>query len=608
MLGYYNGLEYKEFLGRDCVNDFMQYLIKSREMITYRELKKNHGQKELKIYAHYGCRFDFLFILDWLNKNNLLDKIEMIVANGDIIKIKLPYNISFLDTGRLMPPSLKVLTYSFDVEHKKLDVDRENMGDVPLNIKRKYLKNDVLGLYEVLAKFWDEIVDTINIEPKLTLASTAMYGFRKYLKDNTDIFLNSITRYDLDMQIRNSFYGGRVEIFNTYGENIYAYDMNSMYPYVMCKYDMPIGKYIKITNNEWDKEGYLGYGKFKVKCPSLYLPVLPYRADKLYFPIGQWIGWYSFTEAKLAIENGYEMEFIEGYYSRASSNLFKDYITKLYVNKQNAKEDGNEGRAFINKILMNSFFGKFGERWDKTTIHLNLDKIDIGKTCVEILFEEPPMYLVHSVVKRPHFNVGIASEVTTGARIETFNIMQLIRKKGYKVYYTDTDCVHTDMPPSEWKNLLHKSKLGAWDNEYGLIKEALYLAPKFYFLKLENGEVIKKHKGFKNIGLPFEEIKEMYFDDNLKIFTEQNSICKLLESIIAKNDTDKRKLNRKSLFLASKTYTKEFNATYNKRVVFGTETKPLIINNLSYYNQLEDKLEDYSKEKDLCINTGLEVF
>ena len=42
--------------------------------------------------------------------------------------------------------------------------------------------------------------------------------------------------------IKDSYYGGAVDVYKPYGKNVYRYDVNSLYPYIMKNYPMPVGQ------------------------------------------------------------------------------------------------------------------------------------------------------------------------------------------------------------------------------------------------------------------------------------------------------------------------------------------------------------------------------
>jgi hypothetical protein len=64
--------------------------------------------------------------------------------------------------------------------------------------------------------------------------------------------------------------------------------------------------------------------------------------------------------------------------------------------------------------------------------------------------------------------------------------MQALLDRGWGVYYTDTDSLHTNCPPGSFPGQLG-SACGEWQIEAGPV-EALYLGPKFYGLRRPRGK------------------------------------------------------------------------------------------------------------------------
>jgi hypothetical protein len=59
-----------------------------------------------------------------------------------------------------------------------------------------------------------------------------------------------------------------------------------------------------------------------------YLGLLPVRnISGIYFPLGKWTGWYFSEELKVAQENGYKINVIEGY----NFNREKTYYKSIYI-------------------------------------------------------------------------------------------------------------------------------------------------------------------------------------------------------------------------------------------------------------------------------------
>ena len=76
--------------------------------------------------------------------------------------------------------------------------------------------------------------------------------------------------------IRKSYIGGSTDMYKPFGKNIYAYDVNSLYPYVMKNYPMPIGN---ITFFEGDISKFetnpFGFFEVEITAPNnLNIPIL----------------------------------------------------------------------------------------------------------------------------------------------------------------------------------------------------------------------------------------------------------------------------------------------------------------------------------------------
>ncbi|GKA82721.1 putative reverse transcriptase domain-containing protein [Tanacetum coccineum] len=98
-----------------------------------------------------------------------------------------------------------------------------------------------------------------------TLSSLALNIFRlRYYND--EIFPIHIPNQNEDTFIRKAYYGGHTDSYKPYGENLYYYDVNSLYPFVMKEYPMPCGKPVWYSNLEdMDIDSMLGFIEAYVK-------------------------------------------------------------------------------------------------------------------------------------------------------------------------------------------------------------------------------------------------------------------------------------------------------------------------------------------------------
>ena len=608
--GFYDGKKYYDFWGENSLTQFFDLLFK----INYSG----------KIFAHAGGRFDSLFAIEEAYERGILKDCEMIIASGSLMKLTVTYEdrlstnkkqkkISFVDSFDLTRASLKKLSKEFKIEHKKGNLDRTKMETYTKAEIAPYLKNDVLGLHEIMIIYYNKILNLTNDFPYLTIGSTAINSFMKKCPYQFEVLNNDM----VDLFIRQTYKGGRVEVFKTYGKNLYYYDINSLYPSQMINKNMPIGKYIKVskyTNIENYFNDFCGFGKFEIKStPDLYIPFLSYRYDgKLVFPNGSFTGYYTFSEIEKALDLGYEVKFLGGYVSKAVKDLFDDWVLDLYKKRMINKKLGNDAMVLIIKLLLNNLYGKFGERkeHEEFLTNVELSKEDWLSNEITIYMDEPELYLRNVVFDRNYHNVGIASQITAYSRSRLYNFIDKIISMGYSVYYTDTDSIITDCPPSKLN--IDNYKLGELKLE-NLLKEGVFIAPKLYGFQrnqdtniniiLNNDKITDKnmlspinpikidfsvnnrlqeiknkkykmvHKGFSNLGCSYPELKEHYFNNTLKeIHYDDTSICKIKESLKRVNT-----LNRSGPFLSSKNVHKSLKSTYDKRIVLENmiDTLPL---------------------------------
>ena len=244
--------------------------------------------------------------------------------------------------------------------------------------------------------------------------------------------------------IRDSFCGGRTEVFDLFAEAYtddqgqewcidYA-DFTSLYPSVqaLCKY--PIGHPVRLNgadeiskHGEFDIDKYFGFVYCKVQSnPDLRIPVLPEKGEKLTFRHGVLTGVWHTAELDLAIKRGYTVldvyEII--HFPETSTDLWTSYIKtffktktecdfrekanetpeELHVRKlqiiemyKNAevpveleydKLEANEPLKFVSKICLNSLWGKFAQRDNQLqTVVFKNDVIGFYKLMFSDVFE-----------------------------------------------------------------------------------------------------------------------------------------------------------------------------------------------------------------------------
>jgi hypothetical protein len=282
------------------------------------------------IYVHNFSNFDYYFIINLL-KNQTNIQYDPFYKDNKLYSLKLStsinnklYFITIKDSYLLLPSSLRKLGKDYNVDVPKgyfpySFVNENNLnyiGNLPdyfyyvnninssliydeyltlinsfnnWSVKEetlKYLKSDLLCLYQVITEFSDNIfkLEKLNITKILSISSLTFKIFKaNYLNDFKLPLIKSI-HHD---RMRDAFYGGHVDVYTPIGNNIYYYDVNSLYPFVMANNDYPIGE--PILSFDKDLNNYFGIIHCKITTPEyMDKPVLPFRGEDgtIYYPIG----------------------------------------------------------------------------------------------------------------------------------------------------------------------------------------------------------------------------------------------------------------------------------------------------------------------------------
>ncbi len=512
------------------------------------------------IYAHNLGGFDAAFIYLLMERHGYKTS-NLIVRDEDIIKFKLSYKVKkkislcCSDSMAILPYSLEDLGIAFNVEvrkyifpHKFVHANNLNydgpLPDLKYYINKKnndivflykdladayrnkswkmrdevlsYLRSDVVSLWQILDKADNHYFKNyrINITKYPTISSISMGIFRShFLKDNV---LLPRTKGDVDKAIRESFYGGRNEVFKPFGYGLYGYDCNSLYPAAMLM-DMPVGTPIYSLQKDINK--IFGTVRVKVTAPPMRIPVLPCRIitksgdSKLIFPSGSWEGWYFSEEVKLSIKYGYKIEVVESYIFERGFDVFKEYIVHFFNLKKNAKTPTEKETS---KLNLNTLFGRMGmsnfrdtynrvskKKFEelelifdiKAFIELNEDQVFVRHSklpswdkCQQTGNDYESMLLKYGDNDDNIINnsSAIAAATASWARILMYPHLE-------KSYYTDTDSTYQNKPLSP--ELIGNEKGQFKLLHGGRTKKALFPAPKLYLIDSVEG-IRCKSKGY----------------------------------------------------------------------------------------------------------------
>jgi len=561
-LCYFDGNKSFNFYLSDYNNE--QDMLKTAVLSLFQ--KKYHNYI---IYVHNLSFFDGIFLIKVFTQIENLN-IRPLMKDGKMFNIELKYKkikINFRDSLLMLPNSLRNLSKQFDVESKgifpydfvNIQNNLDYIGKIPTfkyfndltqseyvkyyksfknnkwNLKDETLKyciQDCISLYQVINKFNMLIFEyfNLNIHRFATLSSLALGIYRSnYLKD----YKIPIISGKMFNDIRKSYTGGSTEMFIPYGENIYAYDVNSLYPTVMKQQDMPIGN-IKYFEGDIRKVDNKSFGFFEVEITApdnIKHPIIQTKVDtgnglRTLSPLGTWKDMIFSEEMDNAIKYGYTFKIIRGYLFD-KEKIFTKYIDSLYQIKQSHSKD--EPMYLISKLLLNSLYGKFGMDYrfdehliisdneinnlvEKNYLISELITLDNDKSLISIdkNIESDESFIYED--SNYNISIGIASAVTAYSRIYMSNFKN---KNDYDLYYTDTDSIFINKELSD--NFVGKD-LGQLKVE-NIFKEACFLAPKVYGGITINNTEVSKVKGFKN-KLKYLELKSLLNKDTSLILKQ----------------------------------------------------------------------------------------
>ena len=472
---------------------------------------------------------------------------NIIKTNSRIIQIKVSKGNNswyFNDSFALLPSSLYKLTHGFNVKHKKKDINYEEMKDSEET--REYLRHDTVGLYEVLEMF-ESMVAKFGVGLEMTSARQALNMYKTFMK-------YPLPNYeDKEEFIRRGYYGGRCEIFKMREQDLNYYDINSLYPFCMRNFEMPVGIPMIVHGNPL-KEG-ISFCEAIVNIPeSISVPPLPFRmklksGSKLVFPVGKIKGVWDRLELENAERMGCTVKHIKSL-CFSGDMIFKDYVDRWYKIKNESQKDSS--MYYISKLMLNSLYGKFGQKRESKKMIMN------PKQCVGLypLYEDYEIYEKDCYSHATHILPAISAHVTAIARLELY---KWIEKAGFGVVYCDTDSIVT-------QNKLPTSiKIGAMKLEKKT-KDGIFLLPKLY--AFVEGEVRAKGYSQAKEYINFRSFEKALMSDD---YSDFNIIFERF-GLFSEN------IRRHNPIVSMVTRKKSIKSRYDKRIrIENFETKPLSV-------------------------------
>lgn len=404
---------------------------------------------------------------------------------------KKVHNFKMIDICNIFAGGLKRNLIDWEIQDKKgKKVRKLSMDYVNANIENDidYLIADTKGLHLLAEKIDIKVKEISGFSlfdgDYITAGGLAKKSLLKFMfkkekqKDNIKLFKTffPMTK-ELDKKFRTyKLYQGGKCFVSPYKvgkivNNIYKYDINSMYPTQMKQMLYPIGngKIVDKISNEKNKIYVLKiskiYGFMKKDMVPVWYDILTndYK-EQIYEEEPRYMWLEEINELKNYYELIYNTEEIIEYKAMQCKGA-KDYVDNFYKIKKDSKGAIKQGA----KLFLNSAYGKLAQKIERQECHYKLTEdgyIHLEKGQIQI-------------DEKNIMSVLVGSRITSLSRVMLMEYIRKICKNNPKKYfvYCDTDSVHALCKYNDTDD----TELGKMKSE-GIYEYGKYLAPKTYLL------------------------------------------------------------------------------------------------------------------------------
>ena len=420
------------------------------------------------LYAHFGGKFDFLYLLDFIFR-----EVEYGIVNGSLfdshgriiafeIADSFDRRIQFRDSFSLLPLGLNKLSNSLLGETKLIE-DIENWQEYSYEQIEQYAIDDCIKLYKIL-----ELVASHFMTDRLslTLGSQALSILMEMYNIDTLPF-EKPNRAIYNFELSGNF-GGHVDVYKRYASPVIEYDINSAYPYAAIQTGCCEGKGVLVSDRTAGTAGvYLVTAHINFFNPPLPKRLKHKGTKKLIFANGK----TKFFVTDIFIDRYPHLieKIHSGIEYAVDKSFFVEYMSHWYAYR-------NKGAAhnLVGKLLMNNLIGKFSIKrvrdsmmiGDGADIYYDVEKrIGKKKKTIDFWYSCP----------------AVNSRITEFTRLQLFEYQNEIGHD--HIVYSDTDSIYADVDLDGY----HSKELGALKKEKSY-ERGYFLAPKLYGCFSDDGD------------------------------------------------------------------------------------------------------------------------
>ena len=430
---YGRNLEKLEWCFFDNIPDFWQFIF-------------THCEKKRRLWV-IACNmsFDFTIVQGWKYLGQAKFKLRFFHNTGStcIISVKSKNGtIVFIDSMNWFRESVAASGVRLGIP--KLNID---FGSADVSYLSTYCKRDV----EILVALFKDFVKFLEANRIsrvcYTIASTAMAAYLFGFYDHKIYIHNNEQAIDLE---RESYRGGRVECFflgHLKTGPFHVVDVNSLYATVMYREKFPC-RFLKtragcsIDTLRYNLQSGAAVARVLIETDE---PVYAVKRDRTIFPVGRF--WATLTTPELiyALKHDHILK-VDRFVFYEHEKLFARYVKRMYALRMEFKSAGTPSYSEICKLLLNSLYGKFGQKaeiWEK------IGDCPGERDRTEAVYLPDRnrrgmiRYLLGEIFELTGYEEcfnsfpAIASTVTAYARMYLYELMRVVGSGNY--FYCDTD-------------------------------------------------------------------------------------------------------------------------------------------------------------------------
>lgn len=391
-------------------------------------------------------------------------------------------------------------------ERRIYDFDKERYNKRIFETETYYLDQEYV--------FYENPTTPYRLKYSKSKYGDELYNRTKDVKLETVVILNKaiVTSYKGGINYVNPMYQNQ-----WIDEDVYVYDINSMYPWIYSTMPMPDIRTLRSVDSlAEDDLGFVMIGKIIAMVKRNKMPLIKLKTGLKHPNSSHYQDVLSINrlfvltnlEYQYLIEN-YDIREIEDvHFLKADENkqlheAFSKFCQYWYKQKKDGRRDGDTTKEWFAKLMLNSLYGKFGQ-FESQYENYHLTSED------GILVKEDVSKYVDSMWDA---DLAVASYITAYGRVKLANDINTVGLDRF--CYCDTDSLHV---LGEAEELDVGLELGQWKLE-GISKRSKFIQPKTYG-ELIDGKWHSVCAGFTDT-IPMKE-----FEAGLRIMVKRSFLVK----------------------------------------------------------------------------------